>query len=79
MRLGPEAVPEFAATDIEGTQRRHGRGAILDPTHTRSFQAFADNLAARLRGAATDVPPVLAIGGVVRAIAVVLEVANQLA
>src|SRR4029079_19784193 len=79
MGLGPEAVPEFATADVQSTQRRHRGRALLHPTHARSFQAFADDLATRLRGAAANVPAVLAVGWVIGAMAVVLEVADQLA
>src|SRR5438445_12554808 len=79
MGLGPEAVPECAATDVERAQRSNGRGSILDPAHSRSFQAFADDFAARLGRAAADVPAVAAVSRVVGAMAVVLEVADELA
>src|SRR6266404_2107621 len=79
MRLGPEAVPEFAATDVQGTQCSYRDRAIFDPAHARPFQAFADDLATCLGGTAADVPALVPVRGVVGAMTVVLEVANQLA
>src|SRR5690349_3682044 len=79
MRLGPKAVPEFAAADVQGTQRRHRSRAVFHPAHARAFQAFANDLAARLRGTAANVPTVLPVSGVSGAMAVVLEVTDQLA
>src|SRR5438445_2096468 len=79
MGLGPEAVPECAATDVERAQRSNGRGSILDPAHSRSVQAFADDFAACLGRTAADVPAVAAVSRVVGAMVVVLEVANELA
>ena len=46
--------------------------------HARSLQAFPDDLAARLRRTAADVPAVASVGRVVRAMPVVREVADQL-
>src|SRR6516162_5304280 len=79
VRLRPKAVPEFAAADIEGTQRCHRCRAILDPTHSRSFESFTDDFAPCFRRAAADVPSLAPVGRVVRAMAVFLEVADQLA
>lgn len=79
MRLRPEAVPDFAAADIERPQRGYRRGAFLDPAHARSFEPFADDLAPRLGGAASYVPTFLPVGWVVGAVAIVLEIPDQLA
>src|ERR1700722_10774833 len=79
MGLGPEAVPQLAATDVESTQGSHSGRAVLHPTHARTLQAFADDLAARFRWSAADVPAIAPVRRVVRAMAVVLEVADQLA
>src|SRR5205823_5075166 len=77
--LGPEAVPEIAPADVEGTQRRNRGRAVLYPAHARSLQTFADDFAACLCGTAADVPALLPVGRIIGAMAIVLEVADELA
>jgi hypothetical protein len=78
VRLCPEAVPHFAAADIESTQRRYRRRTILYPTHPRTFQTFADDLATRFRRATPYVPAPSPIARIIRAMAIVLKVTEQL-
>src|SRR3977135_2225477 len=68
-----------APPEVEAPPPRHRAGAVLDPAHARALQALADDFAARLRGTAADIPAFLPVGRVVGAMAVVLEVADQLA
>ena len=77
--LGPEAVPAFAAADVQGAQRRHGCRAVLDPAHPRPLQAFADDFAVRFGRAAASVPALVPLGRVVGARPVVLEITDELA
>src|SRR5438552_15938635 len=76
VRLLPTAVPHFPAADVQGARRRHRGRALLDPAHPRSLQPGAADLAARLRRAAPDVPALPPVRRVIRAVAVVLEVAG---
>src|SRR5438552_14971871 len=78
VRLGPESIPEFGTADVQRAQCSHGGRPVFDPAHARAFQAFADNLAARLGGSGADVPTALAIRWVVRPVTIVLEIADQL-
>src|SRR5438105_3201616 len=77
--LCPEAIPEFGAADVQRAQGPHRGGPVLHPPHARPFQPRADDLTARLGGSGADVPPALAIGRVVRPVAIVLEIPDQLA
>src|SRR6516162_7303205 len=77
--LRPEAVPEFGAADVQRPQGADGGRPILHPAHPRPFQALPDDLAAGLGRPAADVPATLAIPRVIGAMAIVLEVTDQLA
>src|ERR1043166_1117806 len=77
--LVPETIPQFRPADIECSQGCDRGRAVFDPAHARTFQSFADDLAACLSGSAADVPAPRAVARGMGARTVVLEIRDTLA
>jgi hypothetical protein len=78
MRLCPEAISYLAAADIQNMPSRHRRGTVFHPTHPRTLQTLPNDLATRFRRTAANVPTLLPVVRIIRTIAVVLQVTDQL-
>src|SRR5262249_61548754 len=75
---GPNGLTGARAPGLKRPQRAPLRPPRLPPAHAAPLQPHPHHLARRLRRAAADVPAVLPIPRVVRAVLIVREIADQL-
>src|SRR6266513_4369046 len=77
LALFPEGVPQAHAAGVQRLERRHLQRAPLQPAHAAPFDPLTQNLAARLRRAATHIPTLGAVRRVVRTVAVLPQMPTE--